>query len=78
MTIQEALEQFYKMQAKLSAYGHAMSLIYYDGATTAPKGTAQNRAHALSILSEDMYKLYELLYKLLDRTDIITCPVYRL
>ena len=56
MTIREALDQFYKNQAKLSAYGHAMSLIYYDGATTAPKGTAQNRAHALSILSEDMYK----------------------
>ncbi len=45
------------MQAKLSAYNHAMSLIYYDGATTAPKGTAPNRARALSILSEDMYKL---------------------
>ena len=45
------------MQAKLSAYNHAMSLIYYDGATTAPKGTAPNRARALSILSEETYKL---------------------
>ena len=41
----------------MSAYSHAMSLIYYDGATTAPKGTAKNRAQALAILSEDMYKL---------------------
>lgn len=41
----------------MSAYGHAMSLIYYDGSTTAPKGTAQNRAHTLSILSEETYKL---------------------
>ena len=57
MTTQEALELFYAMQAKLSAYEHAMSLIYYDGATTAPRGTAENRARALSVLSEDMYKL---------------------
>ena len=34
-----------------------MSLIYYDGTTTAPKKTAQNRAHALAILSEETYKL---------------------
>ncbi len=57
MNIQEAIEKFYALQSKMSAYGHAMSLIYYDGATTAPKGTAQNRAHALSILSEETYKL---------------------
>lgn len=57
MEIKEKLEKFYAWQAKLGAYGHAMSLIYYDGATVAPKGTAQNRAHALSILSEEVYKL---------------------
>lgn len=57
MDLKTAFEQFYALQAKLSAYGHAMSLIYYDGATTAPKGTAPNRAHALSILSEETYKL---------------------
>ena len=57
MNTTEALEQFYTWQAKLSAYNHAMSLIYYDGATTAPKGTAANRARALSVLSEETYKL---------------------
>jgi carboxypeptidase Taq len=57
MNIQEAIEKFYAMQSKMSAYGHAMALIYYDGATTAPKGTAQNRAHTLAILSEETYKL---------------------
>ncbi len=57
MNIGEAIKKFYDLQSKLSAYGHAMSLIYYDGATTAPKGTAQNRAHALSILSEETYKM---------------------
>ena len=57
MNVQEAIQSFYAFQSKLSAYNHAMSLIYYDGATTAPKGTAQNRAHALAILSEETYKM---------------------
>ncbi len=57
MEIKQAIEQFYALQSKMSAYAHAMSLIYYDGATTAPRATAQNRGHALSILSEETYKL---------------------
>ena len=57
MTLQEAIKNFYDWQSKLSAYDHAMSLIFYDGATVAPKKTANNRSHALSILSEETYKL---------------------
>ena len=57
MNIQEAITSLYAWQSKLSAYNHAMELIYYDGATTAPKKTAPNRAHALSVLSEESYKL---------------------
>ena len=57
MELKQALEQFMQLQSKLSAYNHAMTLIFYDGATTAPKGTAANRGHTLSILSEESYKL---------------------
>ena len=57
MTLQEAITKLYAWQSKLSAYNHAMSLIYFDGTTTAPKKTAANRGHALSILSEEMYNL---------------------
>ncbi len=57
MTITQAIEQLYALQSKLSAYNHACEIIYYDGATTAPKATAANRAHTLSILSEEIYKL---------------------
>ena len=57
MQLQQAREKFVQLQSKLSAYNHAMSLIFYDGATTAPKGTAANRGHTLSILSEESYKL---------------------
>ncbi|MBE6641500.1 MAG: carboxypeptidase M32 [Ruminococcaceae bacterium] len=57
MELNTAIEKYYKLQAKLAAYGHAMSLIYYDGSTTAPKDTAANRGRALSVLSEESYLL---------------------
>lgn len=57
MDTKTAIEKFYALQSKLSAYEHAMSIIYYDGTTTAPRATAQNRGHALAILSEEAYKL---------------------
>ncbi|MBQ4639741.1 MAG: carboxypeptidase M32 [Clostridia bacterium] len=57
MQLHQAREQLMKLQAKMSAFDHAMGLIYYDGSTAAPKGTAQNRGRTLSILSEEHYKL---------------------
>lgn len=57
MELLQACQQLTELQAKMMAYGHAMSLIYYDGATTAPKGTAANRAQTLSILSRESYLL---------------------
>ncbi|MBR4333607.1 MAG: carboxypeptidase M32 [Clostridia bacterium] len=57
MTIEQARQDLLKLQEQMSAYNHAMGLISYDGETTAPKGTAANRAHALGILSEITYKL---------------------
>ena len=44
MNLQDAIKKLYAWQSKLSAYNHAMALIYFDGATTAPKKTAENRA----------------------------------
>lgn len=57
MTVNEAREALRCWQAKLCAYNHATALIYYDGATTAPKGTAANRGQTLSVLSEEQYRL---------------------
>ncbi len=53
-TAREALDA---LQKKMAAYDHAIGLIYYDGATTAPKGTAANRSASLSVLSEETYLL---------------------
>ena len=57
MNLTEKMAKLYEVQSRLSAYDHAMALIYYDGATTAPKKTAENRGHALGILSEECYKI---------------------
>ena len=57
MELNTALEKLQSLQSKLSAYNHATSLIYLDGATYAPKGTASNRAKTLSVLSEESYML---------------------
>lgn len=57
MTVEQAIQDLMTLQAKQAAYGHAMGLLSFDGQTTAPKGTAANRAKTLSILSEDFYKL---------------------
>ena len=57
MTIQEAREKLTALQQKMAAFEHASSLIFYDGATAAPKGVADNRAQSLGILSQEMYLL---------------------
>ena len=57
MTINEAKEKLYALQAKLTAYNHATAVLYFDGATTAPKGTGANRAQTLAVLSGEIYKL---------------------
>ncbi|MBQ6895976.1 MAG: barstar family protein [Oscillospiraceae bacterium] len=57
MTINEAKEKLYALQAKLTAYNHATAVLYFDGATTAPKGTGPNRAQTLAVLSGEIYRL---------------------
>jgi len=57
MTLEQARNDLMALQAKMSAYGHATALIFYDGVTAAPKGTAANRGKTLSILSAEQYKL---------------------
>ena len=57
MNIQEALSALDTLQRKMAAYNHAMGLIYYDGVTAAPSGTAENRGESMAILSEASYEL---------------------
>lgn len=57
MTITEGRQQLTALQHKLAAYDHALALMSYDGATSAPKGTAANRAQSMGVLSEELYRL---------------------
>ena len=56
-TLPEARAALTALQKKLAAYSHALELLQYDGATAAPKDTADNRAATLSVLSEEIYRL---------------------
>lgn len=57
MNIQESLAALDVLQRKMAAYGHALGLIYHDGATVAPSGTAANRGETMAILGQEMYLL---------------------
>lgn len=57
MTLEEGLEALMSLQRKKAAFEHAEGLIYYDGCTTAPAATAENRAVTMSVLSEEIYRL---------------------
>ncbi|MBQ2749607.1 MAG: carboxypeptidase M32 [Clostridia bacterium] len=57
MELNQALEKLREIEKKQIAYSHATGLIYYDGVTAAPRGTAANRGETLAILSEVEYDL---------------------
>ena len=57
MTITQAKEQLAALQAKLAAYNHATAILYYDGATAAPKGTGENRAQTMAVLGGEIFNL---------------------
>ena len=56
ITLDEARAKLTDLQRKMAAYDHAVGLIYFDGCTTAPKDTAENRATTMAILSEEIYR----------------------
>ena len=56
-TLESARAELTELQRKTAAYNHAVSLIYYDGVTAAPKGTAMNRGVTLSVLTQEVYIL---------------------
>ncbi|MEI3103987.1 MAG: hypothetical protein V8S97_07435 [Oscillospiraceae bacterium] len=51
MTVSQALERLAAYEKQAFAYNHASGVLYYDGATVAPKGSADVRADTLGELS---------------------------
>ena len=56
-TLSQALERLDELQRRQAAYEHAMGVLYYDGATAAPSGSAANRGETMAVLSEASYQL---------------------
>ena len=57
MDLSQARMDFANLQKRISAYDHVAELIYFDGETVAPSGSAENRAQALEIVNEELLKL---------------------
>lgn len=82
MTIQTARQHLADYQRTMAALGHASGLVYYDGATLAPKKSADVRPNTLGELSRIEYELQcspetvEMLSCLKDASEELT-PVER-
>ena len=57
MDLEKARVDFANLQKRICAFNHVAELIYFDGETTAPPGTANNRAQALEIINEELQRL---------------------
>lgn len=54
MDLEKARVSFANLQRRICAFNHAVELIYFDGETAGPPGTAENRAQALKVLNEEL------------------------
>ncbi|MBQ7459862.1 MAG: carboxypeptidase M32 [Oscillospiraceae bacterium] len=57
MDVREAIEKLNELELREFAYNHAMGILYYDGATGAPKRSAEPRGKTLGILAGEAYKI---------------------
>ena len=58
MELNQALEQLSALQKKMYAFNTASSALFLDGATVAPRDTAEGRGVALGILAGESHKLF--------------------
>ena len=57
MTLEKARRRLGDLQKAVTAYRHALGLLFYDGATPAPRGTAANRGRTTAVLSRELYRI---------------------
>lgn len=57
MVLQEAIAKLQAIEAGRHALGHAMSILFVDGETAAPKNSYKGRGDTLAYLSGESYKL---------------------
>ena len=54
---EELIARLRALVAKMHAYAHAEGVLYYDAATIAPPGGAEDRGKTRAVLSEVSYEL---------------------
>ena len=57
MTLEQAIAKLNTMEEARSALSHAMSVMYVDGDTAAPRNSYKGRGRALGYLSGELYRL---------------------
>lgn len=57
MELEQVKKKFYEILEKNRAYNYSMSLIYWDGATGAPKKAVDDRSKILGTLAGEVFKL---------------------
>ena len=57
MDLEQARVDFANLQKRICAFNHAAELIFFDGETTAPHGTGDNRAQALEVVNAELLRL---------------------
>lgn len=56
-SVDAALKALRDLEAKISAYNHALGVLSLDAATAAPKDTAEGRGRTMGVLSQVVYDL---------------------
>lgn len=56
-SVQHAQKALRDLEAKISAYSHALGVLSLDAATAAPKDTAEGRGRTMGVLSQVVYDL---------------------
>ena len=57
MELEKARAEFNRIQERVKAINHALSLIFFDGETVAPSNTVDNRLRTLETLNEAVFDL---------------------
>ena len=56
-SVNQAREALAKYQATMSAYGHALGVLFHDGSTVAPKESWAGRGQTMGVMSQILYDL---------------------
>ena len=55
--ISQALDAMHDLERNLSAYNHAMGVLYLDASTAAPKDSFEGRGQTMAVLTQASYDL---------------------